>query len=255
MKPPEYQFFSIPQFLELWQTHHHSRIGWIFRGQDDRGLPLCPKAGRPDYYLKANEMWSERGQTSGDLARFNLWREEAVAVSDSLPQNDFECLAFAQHYGLATRLLDWTTNPLVALYFAVEQGGATDGAVFCYFPWCVLDRDKAAILQPFDRVVLFTPRPFDRRIVAQSGVFTYHYQPNAPLEANEITPQALPLKGSDLVVLRVDARIKPILKQDLSEIGISRKSLFSDLEGVSSFVNWETNRIAVPLKLERKPKE
>jgi hypothetical protein len=113
------------------------------------------------FYLEATSAWVERGQSSSDLARFNHWREQAVAYTDALPQNDFECLAFAQHYGLATRLLDWSTNPLVALYFAVEMQGETDGAVFCHMPWLIIDRENSSIDREFDRAVLLTPRPFD----------------------------------------------------------------------------------------------
>ncbi len=44
-----------------------------------------------------------------------------------------------QHYGAPTRLLDWTGNPLVALYFAIVDqevhGKNRDAAVWVFDPW------------------------------------------------------------------------------------------------------------------------
>src|SRR5260221_14515857 len=100
MKPTEYQFGSLPQFLEIIQSN--PGIGWIYRGQGDISWPLLPKAGRPPYFLPATDYWKERGQSSSDLGRFGEWRDAAIAFSERVPENDFEALGFAQHYGLAT---------------------------------------------------------------------------------------------------------------------------------------------------------
>jgi FRG domain len=242
---PEYTFIDVAQFVAV-AGHYWSELGWVFRGQGDIEWPLLPKAGRPAYYREATETLAERGHVSNDLGRFHSWREAAVGFCETLPTNDFECLAYAQHYGLATRLLDWTTNPLVALFFAVETAGDADGAVYCHMPWHIIDREKAHIDKPFTHVALLIPRPFDRRILAQSGVFTYHSNPAEPLTVGAPPEEALDAApdGVNLVRIRVLKKAKPFLQRQLSAIGVSRKALFPDLEGLSAFVNWESRRIA-----------
>jgi hypothetical protein len=169
---------------------------------------------------------------------FTQWKRRAVAFQD-LPEPDWECLAWAQHHGLATRLLDWTWNPLVALFFAVAERENDDGAVYAR------PSGRIVTVEPFEdihEVSTYEPRPFDRRIAAQQGVFTYHPYPERELEPAIEYSGMHNAFNTNLVEIVIPKKIKSMLVRDLHVLGINKATLFPDLEGLS----WDLNRIERP---------
>lgn len=92
----------------------------IYRGQPDSSWDLVPSIYRPGALGISHPN------------HLSDWKRRASRFASPLPRDDVEWLVLAQHYGLATALLDWTTSPLVALFFACddEQHRTAEGAVW-----------------------------------------------------------------------------------------------------------------------------
>ena len=167
-----YQIRSIEEYITLIRPLSGSESWgsvWLYRGQGKtrEHWPLLSKAGRPNHFgpaIGSAGKWDKQPEwgylAPRDMQVFSEWRKRAIAFRSDLPTEDWECLALAQHYGLPTRLVDWTKNPLVALFFAAESNPDEDGAVYGY---CASDGWNPGT--PFEDTVrraIYEPRPFDR---------------------------------------------------------------------------------------------
>lgn len=190
---------------------------WLFRGQSNASWPLLPRAGREPY------------RDCSDDHVFEAWKRRAVEHVQITPKSDWEWLAIAQHHGLATRLMDWTTNPLNAAYFAVREPVQVDCAIFA----ARIERRVNESKSPMKHEGLGTywPAGVVPRIVRQGGIFSIHGSPKEPMigESDGVL---------ELAKIVVPSNSRDGLLRELSYYGINASMLFPDLDGLSQFLNW-----------------
>jgi hypothetical protein len=190
----------------------------IFRGVIDAKHELLPKLGRPGIKFRDTLPKVEK-----EILR--LFKDHASPYIPGPNLSDWELLAIAQHHGLPTRLLDWSRNPLVAAYFAVESDYDKDSAVYILKGQKFLNTEK---INPFKvrRVSKFIPPHITPRITAQSGVFTIHPEPGEPYISESI----------DKLIIVPSFRRQ--LKKILYRYGVHRASLFPGMDGIASYIQW-----------------
>lgn len=225
--------------LEQWQAFlafvdAHQTSNWIFRGvADAESHALIPKVGRDPKLYHAPE----------EAIIFSNFQRRARQFIETAGMNTWELLALAQHHGLPTRLLDWSTNPLVAAYFAVTSM-PSDKMARVYAARAPDLIDMAAE-EPFTctKVKAFVPAAVAPRIVSQRGLFTVHPQPTKPWDRGI---SASPAGSVHPDHFDIGPGLRRFFGRKLFQLAIEPSAIKSDLDGICDTLAWQfRTKIAV----------
>lgn len=179
---------SVEEFLSVAVAPVENVV--IYRGVSNQEYDLLPSVGR--------WMGPEKMRAQYERQVFADFKNRAVGYLKIQPRNEWEWLFLAQHHGLPTRLLDWSSSPLVALHFALRGNATTDSAVYALnFSHSIisdsfdlfLGSDPLAVSKPAQVV----PSYINDRVERQRSVFTIQTDPWHPLrDRNPIRKYVFP---------------------------------------------------------------
>ena len=222
---------SVIEFLEVVEENP---VAEMYRGQLDFEWLLVPAISR--FYAQV--------KFKGDLLDFEdeilgEYEKYAYPYLNIKEMSKLEKVVNAQHFGLPTRLLDWTTNPLKALYFAVEDPAKDNkhGVVHFFTPkeWY----EGTSDLDDFDQdkeILTFFPEVMNERIGAQEGGFVSFPIPKASKGIPDLDDEAYIKNVHFQSCVYVLSNCKKEIRRELNVLGVNHRTIYPGLEGVAKWV-------------------
>lgn len=242
---------SLAEYIELICSMSKAGRQW-FRGHRDGGWELTPSL----YRIEVPDPESMLRLENRLITRF---RQRSLPVwPEGYPQNSWEQLFAMQHYGIPTRLLDWTENALTAAYFASSSSDLSDnrwGPCVWVLDPVALNRQNSRLSGMSEAITVFTVAESDdqyiapwapnsspvtfgpdpialygthntTRIVAQSGVFTVGGKEMRPLDK-------APNAEFDGTLQKISFSVNACeLRAQCLAIGMNESAIFPGLDSV-----------------------
>lgn len=234
----EIEVNDIQQYLRLIkeskdQQHQAGRgSDYLFRGQV-YDYPLIPKICRlmpRGPLLKVEQLVLQEFKRSNPLL-----------IGGHKPFDDWDYLALGQHFGLPTRLLDWSNNALTALWFATSRNRRPSQSGYAVV-WILIARPEHLDLDierisPFEvcQTKIFRPRIIKQRINNQSGVFSI-LSSGEMLE--ELAMDHTATFNENLIKVKIPKCYLNQIHVDLDLLGVNAFSIFPELEGLCTYLEW-----------------
>lgn len=246
MKIKEKNFSSIQEYLNYTDQHFKDGEIRLYRGQQETSWNLDSTLFRLiREQKKIDEFYNIESKIYSDFKTSLASREPSV-----IERTDWEVLSIGQHYGLPTRLIDWTANPLIALWFSFEQmkTNTNDRAVW----GLVVDKLNLADFRKDNLfhgrfVKVFEPPKKDPRIIAQSAWFSIQ---NMDLFGNQ-GGDGIPVFNKyntmnqmeefeyELIKMVFSNSSRTEILNELDNKGINHSTVFPDLTGDCKKIKWK----------------
>lgn len=226
---PSWHATSLEDYEEWFDKFQKNKLH-IFRGQR-KAYPLLPSLGRKT---------TQNQLLINERKLLKEFKKQASPCLHLQPKTEWDWLIVSQHHGLPTRLLDWSSDPYIALWFALEKAPSTNDSkptIWCLSPKTEDIIDPAKNTRPFSgtRTKVFEPTFIIPRVRAQKGYFTsFKY-------INESKHGFIPLeKNKNLRKLLQRIEIAPYaintISAQLEAMGYTQDSLFPNIDDVAKKV-------------------
>lgn len=245
METKVFKIKSYENFIDLTEVNNYDSRIRLYRGQKD-DKKLFPKLLR---LVEEKKRLDEFYEIEKRILR--QFKEFLCQNTSKIKEyNEYDILALAQHFGLPTRLLDWSSNPLIALWFAFESDKNNNDDRIVW--GLIVEEDLYPIDMendsPFNRrfIKVIEPKPIDPRIIAQKAWFSIQ-NVNLYGDGGNGLPVFNTLESMDeleefeyqLAKFIIPNSLRTEILNKLDIKGVNYCSLFPDLEGLCKYIEWK----------------
>ena len=205
---------------------------YLFRGHSNQNFKLETTFDR----MFSDQTKATRLQIAEELLQSFKRGLEGEDIPAEVRGDDSLFLALGQHYGLPTRLLDWTESPYIAVFFAYNSRalwGVTDQSIAIW----VLDTGHPIWSSHYGVEIIDVPSFGNKRIRNQSGKFSLSKTPFPDLESYVAAHGD---EGRPLRKFLLPASDYTKALADLDAMGIHHGTVYPEIEGAAQMALFRT---------------